>query len=85
MVAHLTVQQWNLNDDAAMGEAVHKGVRNTLRHPLAFIVLSTGGDIQYRLLDGSNAMSQQIDGHHGKGVLTRFLAHHVFLAEVLGA
>ena len=82
VVAHAAVQQWYLHDNAAVREAVHKGVGQTPRHRLALIVLRTGGDVEHRLLYPSYGVAQQVDGNHGQGVLALALGRVATLGGV---
>ena len=67
-VVYTAVQQGNLYDDAAVGQALHKGVRHALGHEAVVIVRGMVVDVEHGLLDVAHTVSQQVDGHHGHGM-----------------
>ena len=78
-----TVKQRYLHDNAVVGEARHKRVLHAAYHFVAVIVIRLVADIKHRLIDLANSVTQNINRHHGQGMLLGTLAHHVLLLVVL--
>ena len=68
-VMDVSMQQGNLNDDTAVRQALHKGVRHAFGHGLVIVVHGMVVDVEDRLLDVAHTMAKQIDGDHRHGVL----------------
>ena len=83
LVVDLSVQAWNLYDDAFVGETLHKRVWQSLCHYVAVIVIRLAAYVEHRLLDVADFMSQQVNGHHGNGISPLVLRQHVFNVSIL--
>ena len=66
-----------------MGQAVDKGIGQALSHQLFVIVVSLMIDVEHRLGDIAYAVPQQIDSHHGQGMLAA--SQHVVWIVILHA
>ena len=59
----------NLYDDAVVGQAVNERVWQSFGHDFPVVVIRLVPYIEDRFLDVPHLMPQQIDGHHGNGML----------------
>ena len=84
-VVDLAMQPGNLDYDAVVGQAVHKGIRQTFGHQIAIIVERLVIHINDRLLYITDLMPQQIDSHHGEGIaiIPHILGIRIVHAQIL--
>ena len=78
-VVDLSVQSGNLDNDAVMGQAFHKGVRQSLCYDILVVVTGLVAHVQYGFFYLPHLMTKQIDGHHRK----RIVAGHILRIAVL--
>ena len=78
-VVDLSMETRNLNDNARMCQAFHKGVRQALHHFVAIIVACLVVYVEHRFLNVPDLVAQQIDGHHRQGIAPL----HIFRIGIL--
>ena len=81
----LTVKTRYLYDDAVVRQAVNKGIRKPLRHKITIVVERIVTHVENWLLDVTNLMTQQIDGHHRNGMAVAATLDNVLRVLVVNA
>lgn len=67
-VVNLTVKKRYLNNNAVMHKTVNKRVGNALGNHVAIIVVRIMVDIDHRLLNLTDAVSEKVNGNHRNGI-----------------
>ena len=84
-IVDLSAQERYLYDDAVMGKAIDKRVRQALGHLMPLVVVGFVVDIEYRHVDVPHPVSENIHSHHRDAVgRAQLLLHHIFLVGILG-
>ena len=84
-VVDLSMETRYLNDNAIVIQAVYELVGDALNDRLVIIVEGLVTHIDYRFLDVTYGMPQQINGHHGQGMPVGTVAHDVLWILVMYA
>ena len=85
-VVDLSVQEWNLHDDAVMDKAVDKRVRKTLGNLVTLVIVGFMIDIEHRHIDMPYPMPENIYCHHRNPIgRAHLFAHHILGIGILCA
>ena len=82
----MSVQARYLHDDTIMRQTIYKRIRKTLCHLVPFIIEGIMFYIQYRLLDVTYTMTQQIDCYHWNShAVSILLFQHIVRIGILSS
>ena len=80
------MKQWNLHDNAVVGQTLYKRVWQSLRHHQSVVVVRLVAHVENWFLDVAHPVPKKIDRHHRQGLapiighVARILVLH---AEIL--